>query len=528
MRAKFLGWAIAAGSLLAASCSREAEPTSAKTGNDGEEVTVTFMLAAEDGAVRTRSGESDWTISDGTQIDRVVYAVYKPQYETGEDGVKSLKGYALQEQYGVAEEGLGKGQALLKSTENLLNIVKDSNGNITGGGETLTLRLVRGQEYTIGFWAQNSKCSAYDSGDLEKVVVDYTADDGLNNDENRDAYYQSITFTAQADARELVILKRALAQVNVGTAGWDYNEEVDYGHNYYYSKVEMTGLYDTVDILTGALGRTNLKQDDKVTFAWNRLPAYLHTEGYEGLVKGEPEGAPVKVDPQEEGYEAYKKAYEAYMQAHGEDYDKWREACREWLLKKDGQKKEEYLSVKLVDTSTEYLPYLEEKPATEASQITTEVFKYLSMCYVLAPSLESDTTDDAAVGGKGGTTVSSLSFYLAEVLGADGNAYVYDPYPGNPEMDTKALVGDDSDKDARFTLDNVPIQRNWRTNILGGTRGANTTLFDPRSISFTVHLSPAYDGEHNYNDNTQGTAGENNEWTQDGGYQDPNTSHPKE
>ena len=507
MREKILGLLIAAGSLFAIACSRDVESTAPEVEGEGEEVSVTFTLSTEGGMVSSRAESADeWKISDGKQIDWVVYAVYTPT-QTGD--------YELKSQYGAAAdtEILGKGQALLPSTAKLLE----------PEGETLTLRLIRGQEYTIGFWAQNSECNAYSTKDLRAVVVDYTANRGLNNVEERDAYYQSYTFTAQAGLTAMVILKRALAQINVGTAGWDYNAEVDYGYNYYYSKIEMTGLYDQVDVLTGEVSRKNVRPETVTTYTWNKLPAYIHTDGYEDIIKRKPEEVeePVKSDfaGKEGEYEAAKAAYEQYLK----DFAAWREKCQKWLTN-DGTAEEngaekwgnntEFLKVRLRNSDKDnsvytYLPYLKTFKDLEEAQktykeVTTETFKYLSMCYVLAPTYKSDASDVDSAPGVGGTTIQTVKFYLAET--PDGKVY---------DKDNKLVAAP-----VRFEIELVPIQRNWRTNILGGARGKETTLFDPRQVSFLVHLSPSYDGEHNYNDNMNGDADDNehNEWTPDGGY----------
>lgn len=424
--------------LSAAACSQDWERPDSDP--DAEEVVVTFSISAESGMVSTRAGATQWSISDGTQIDKLVYAVYVANKD--EDGTYT---YRLLEHYGQGVVGFnegdkaGPGQTVMK-TDKLLH----------EGGETITLRLMRGQEYLIAFWAQNSSCTAYDTEDLKAVVVDYTAGEGAlapNNDETRDAFFKADMFTAQPnESARTVTLKRAVAQINVGTAGWDYNEEADrFENKYAYSKIELEGLCDRLNVLTGevdATGEGETVEENKkiVIYNWAKLPAYIH--------KG------------------------------GTTWDEWYEASYD-------DDEEEYLWVDLTlnnDNPTEeemnkyqkhneryYLKYLTEEPERGTEAITTEVFKYLSMCYVLT--------------GEKQAVINKVTFYLAET--ADGK------------------VGG-TDTERRFLISNVPIQRNWRTNILGGTRGSETTLFDPKTISLWVDLCPGFNGEHNYNDQMNG------------------------
>ena len=63
----------------------------------------------------------------------------------------------------------------------------------------------------------------------------------------------------------------------------------------------------------------------------------------------------------------------------------------------------------------------------------------------------------------------------------------------------------------------MPVQRNWRTNILGGVRGNDDSLFDPREWSLWIDLSPSYDGDHYHydggNGNSEGDT-ECDDWTE--------------
>lgn len=375
---------------------------------EGEEVEVAFSVMTEDALVSPRATRA---ISDGKKATALVYAVY----------VKDAKGdYKIVDQYGqgssVASLEAGEGQTVLE-TEKLLD----------AGGEKISLRLMRGKTYYFAFWAQNPGCKAYVTQDLQNVEVKY--DRAKNNDELRDAFFASYELTVQANMGEVkVVLTRALAQVNVGTAGWDYNLEVStFGNKYTYSRIVLDGVYSTMNVLTEEVADATTT----VSFDWAKIPAYVDIENV-------PEDPTVIQD------------------------------------------KEEFLKVDL-NGDGECLPWLDQKPGAEASasdDIYTETFKYLSMCYVLAPSHR--------------TSLTSATFFMG--------------------TDEKGTVKEEQTKDGNkiFEIWNVPVQRNWRTNILGGT-GKKNTLFNPRTYKLYVELSPNYWGDYNDSEDTNGS------WPQKGG-----------
>ena len=430
MNKKILGLLLAAGVLSVTACSLNERLVLPDAG--GEEIEVTFSLSTEGEMVSSKADKA-WTISDGSQIDKLVYAVYIEDED-------APTGFHLLKQYGSAtlEEGVvGLGQTVLITDQ----LTKEE-------GQPITLRLMRGRQYVIGFWAQNSACTAYKTDDLEKVVVDYTAGtgDAPNNDEVRDAFSKVYKFTATVGVTEYVKLERAMAQINVGTAGWDYNAEVAYGNNYAYSKIVMKGLYDQLNVLTGEVSKTEAvrsgSDDKEITYTWAKLPAYIRS--------------PYPASEDTPSSEEFAK----------------------WLTDQDNN--DEFLKVDLIPDK-DYLPYLESAPE-DGTKIATETFKYLSMCYVLAPTYDPESADSDGPA-KGGTTITHVSFYLSETA-AGG---VYDKN-GEEEEASHPL----------FEISTVPIQRNWRTNILGGTHGKETTLFGNREFAMYIDIRPAYTDDHLY------------------------------
>ncbi len=150
----FLGVFAAAGILLATSCQND-ELDAVQIGN---EATVSFTLGVE-GEVQTRA------ISDGLTANRLVYAVFD-------------------------EEG--------NRITTIAKVDKDANFPTT---ENIT--LAKGQTYKVAFWAQNSATSAYVLDDDMNLTIDYT--NSANNDENRDAFFKTETFTVTGDAQINVV-----------------------------------------------------------------------------------------------------------------------------------------------------------------------------------------------------------------------------------------------------------------------------------------------------------------------------------
>lgn len=307
----FLGVFAAAGMLLATSCQKD-ELDAVQTGN---EATVSFTLGVE-GGVQTRA------ISDGSTANRLVYAVFD-------------------------EEG--------NRITTIAKVDKDANFPTT---ENIT--LAKGQTYKVAFWAQNSATSAYVLDDDMNLTIDYT--NSANNDENRDAFFKTETFTVTGDAQIDVVLKRPFAQINVGVTKADWDAAVASGIEIATSKVVIKNAFTNMDLIDGSVSG-----ETEVVYDFGATPKSSNEV--------------LKVD-----------------------------------LDKDG---------------------------------TAEEYHYLSMSYILVDAQKS--------------TLQDLYF-------------TFHPTSGND------IVFDEG-------LNNVPVQRNWRTNIIGQILTGN--------IDFNISIDPIYDGEYN-------------------------------
>lgn len=231
---------------------------------------------------------------------------------------------------------------------------------------TTSVSLVKGEQYTAVFWAQNKDCTAYTiSDDMTTIEVDYVG--ALNNDEARDAFFRSETFVVDGDVALDVVLKRALAQLNVGVSAEEWNKFLAEGDQIVTSEVEIKQAATALNLVDGSVSGAS-----DVKFEAGAIP----TES-------------LKVDIDSDG--------------------------------------------------------------------VAEEYKYLSMCYFLA----NDTNDGASK-----TTLNDLKFTF------------------NSNYDSFVL---------EEGLDNAPVQRNHRTNIVL----ANGYFVG--DISVNVKLDVLYDGEHTLN-----------------------------
>ena len=226
----FLGMFVAAGMLLATSCSND-ELDVVQSGNEAQ---VTFSLGLE-GGFATRA------ISDGTGAKKLVYAVYKLDAD-GKPVLQKVVGSNDDSQF-VDEEAFDNGLT-----------------------ETVEITLAKGQTYQVAFWAQNPDCAAYNTDDLTAVSVDYNA--AVNNDELRDAFFKTEEFTVTGSTSIDVELKRPFAQINVGVTKEDWDAAVASGITIAQSSVVIKNAADKINLLTGAV-----QGDAEVTYTLNGIPA---------------------------------------------------------------------------------------------------------------------------------------------------------------------------------------------------------------------------------------------------------------
>lgn len=440
---RLFGWFAVAIMLLTTSCKDE---LFGGTGNS-DEVTVSFALAPEAAAVSTRAVYEDnehqnllshGNISDGSLIDMLVYAIYDE------------KGILLEHYEGESDEigGFtpGDGQTIKK---------------IDKFPCTITLTLKRGEKYTVAFWAQSSKCNVYDTENLRKVEMIYN--NVPNNNETLDAFCRSYTFTAGAkDIENPIELYRPLAQINVGTSGFDYEiANRNSSKDYVYTKIRLNRVARYFDVFkdetyfnTTAEGDEQFQGDKTpetfavVDYDYAKLPAYVnidipkyisHTK-YDWDYSGD-DGS-YTLDDGTKDVTTYGYDKEQFLRVHLYDDNR-------------GKKYEK-------DTPTENIngkDYLGYANLDNYSDHNSETFKYLSMCYVLTSSTKTEPI-----------TLNNVKAWIAtDVKGTDSIEIV--------------------------NLNNVPVQRNWRTNIIGNLMTDENSFIVKLDKDFAGEFNGIYNGE---------------------------------
>ncbi|MBQ8501881.1 MAG: hypothetical protein IJ494_06260, partial [Bacteroides sp.] len=320
--------------LATTSCQQDEFESSAQ----GNEVDVTFTLQQE-GA----TGAATRAIGDGTTAKYLYFGAY------------DVDGKYLQD---------------LQPTNVAAGDHAEFDENLT---TTVKLRLVKGQTYSFLFWAQSTEDETYYNVDFggKQVNVKYGKNDaGLNviaaNDEKRDAFWTTKTYTINGPITETITLKRPFAQVNVGIEKGELAEAAKAGVNVVSSSFYFNEVATTLNVFSGKVG--------------NHVPAL-----YEAA------GIPAK-----------------------------------WTAPED------------------------------LKNVNSKDYEYIAMNYILVNDLTTDDSSAKYVMGDAAFTIWS---------------------------DTKAIK--------EYKVPNLPVQRNYRTNIIGSIMS---------DAEFTIVINPIFDGDINYPD----------------------------
>ncbi|MCH5248086.1 MAG: hypothetical protein J1E99_07995 [Muribaculaceae bacterium] len=425
-----------------------------------DEVTVSFTLSPEAASIKSRSRDGETTekpehIGDGSSVDMLIYAVYDKDYNL-------LMGYSA----GSKVDGFdhGEGQTILP---------------VDKFPCTVNLILKRNTEYHIAFWAQSRKTKAYNTADLRKVELRYSEVDESalkgespedvdedkkpsagtttttpNNDELRDVFCRTITITPSGSGKieNNVYLYRPLAQINVGTEGWDY--EIINRHatkKYRYSKIRINRVARYLDVVKDSVltsttsdspGAQTAESFAVVDFGYAPIPAYYK-------MWGEKNGGVLKLPPYP-SHTIFDWIHDPNYSFVGDDDNKtYGDKTKNPQLDYDYRDiygDEEFLRVNLYENSrqdkakeenegfTHYdneNKYLAYASLNQHEGQESETFKYLSMCYVLTSSKKDEPT-----------VINNVKVWLATDETGSDSINILD-------------------------IDHVPAQRNWRTNIVG-------------------------------------------------------------
>ena len=209
--------------LLLTACSKN-EQVADRSGTDG---LVTFTAELPEG-LQTASGMRAY--GDGTTATELTYAVYDAGQTTP-------------------------------------LIVSEGDVTFTNRKATVSLRLTKGKNYDILFWAAKADNNYYTfDAATQEITVNYT--NAAGNDEGRDAFFWAEKNLAISDTpvKKDIKLSRPFAQLNVGTI--DYAEAAATGFTPTQSTVTVKQVYTKLNLATGAVSTPA-----DVTFVKSDIPA---------------------------------------------------------------------------------------------------------------------------------------------------------------------------------------------------------------------------------------------------------------
>ena len=197
--------------LTAVSCSPIDELFS---GEDGEAEKVSFTISADQ--IQGRSA------GDGNTVDQVHYEVWDKS--TGNLVISSVSG-----------KNEGEPVAIVDKTA------------------TVNIRLVKGLEYEIAFWAHNEQGTGYL---IEEGLENIRLKDGVKaNKETYDAFYQVLTDYKVSNVGKTVVLKRPFGQLNVGTSSEDWQKAINLDVEIDRSTISVTQVANVFNARTGKITR---------------------------------------------------------------------------------------------------------------------------------------------------------------------------------------------------------------------------------------------------------------------------------
>ncbi|MBR5476478.1 MAG: right-handed parallel beta-helix repeat-containing protein [Bacteroidaceae bacterium] len=235
----FFGMLAFAGMLAVASCSQD-DFVGGETA--GDYVDATFTVSTADG-ISTRA-----TIGNGETVNKVACTIYDA------DG-KEMDLYAT---------------------------VPVSNKKAT-----YSVRLAKGQAYKAVFFAYNDNGDYYDVTDLKNVVVKGNQKCNL---EERDAFTGTYEITAEASMNTIntedILLKRPLAQLNLGIDATELADAANAGIVIEQSKIKVSNVYSAFNAYSNEV----VGNPTEVVFEMNAIPTEaleVELNGTEGIQEDE-------------------------------------------------------------------------------------------------------------------------------------------------------------------------------------------------------------------------------------------------
>ena len=211
----FKSFAAAAMSVLAIACAKEQVGPA-----DGETVEMTFNVDVPETTITTKG------LSDAAQVDELRF------------------------------------QLFIKDGDNY-KMVQDQTVSVADKRAVVKASLVKQQSYYAAFWAQTSGTGFYETTDLRAVKMN-TANVKAN-EPKMDAFWAKEDSFRATDARtKFIKMKRALAQVNIGTVVPTGEDALSISQ----SQIVMKGVPTTLNVLLGNTSNSHSGEED-ITFQDN-------------------------------------------------------------------------------------------------------------------------------------------------------------------------------------------------------------------------------------------------------------------
>lgn len=484
---QIFGWMGVSALLLTTACSNNdnfnqspEEVVSGEVYGSGNSIVTLTLNPAT--AIGTRADETH--ISDGSKAKKLYFQVYEVT-ETG--GSKTYKTF-----------------------------VEKTDVNVNVFPYTIRLAVDEKQKYAIAVWAQNAATTAFNVTDLENITVDYTQVN--NNNDLSDAFCVTKEFNG-GDEKLSVTLHRPFAQLNVGTTGADYNEfvkgNIRPNKKITYSRMEVDGVCNQIDVLKDKISKTS-GYDGKAEFDYALIPAF-----YEQTFTSEPD---------------YTNAFSSTNGSRVEEFLVVKLNSDSETVASNWNHKEENTNDQISIDGNKFLGYKTTYPTMDGDNYLTEKFRYLSMCYVLVPN-EATSNDDPYKDWPSSSdkehdlyhssTINEVRVYFAENFEAttpEGDAVDGDSQAEEEDTEDRAYMNG-----YRYLkVKNVPVHRNWRTNLLGGLWAPKEPGDDPKdpddpssvfaNIKVLVNICPIYFDEYNGTYSSEETP---NHWIENGQGQFP-------
>ena len=210
---------------------------------EGDVVTATFTIEVP-GVPGTKAATSDdqEMVGDGRAADNLVFAVF--------------------DETGAELPDLRQGDWMNKTGDNR-DVIKFDNSEQPK--VTVTVKLVRGKEYSFVCWAQNEAATCYNFEDMKNIGISY-ADYNASNNDLRDAFYAYAETDGPVTENfsQTIELERPFAQINVGTTDFVAAQKAG---------LEIENLYSTMTVKNAATsletftGKTSGSQTVTFTYA---------------------------------------------------------------------------------------------------------------------------------------------------------------------------------------------------------------------------------------------------------------------